>query len=65
MCYNFQNSIIYLSEDFALGNCTDPDETPHMHFIWVFTISSVFSVSYIEKKSNMMSVLNNTRFLFF
>ena len=66
--YNFQKSIIYLSMKIylALGDCADPDEMPRMHFIWVFTISSVFSFSFEEKKSKSVSVLNNTRsFSFF
>ena len=46
---------------YFLANCADPDEMTHMHFIWVFTISSVFSFSFFEKKSKSMSVLNNTK----
>ena len=50
------------SEDIALANCADPDEMPHLHFFWVFTISSVFYFSFKEKKSKSMSILNITRF---
>ena len=61
MGYNFQKYIIYISMKIyiALADCADADEMPHMHFVWVITISS-----FEEKKSKTMSALNNRSFFF-